>query len=119
MKADCKIIALLALLITTAPFAVAQDGDGKERTAGNKNAAQASGRDGKKKTSTEQKKAASKTADKAAENNSAKSSASRNNRTTSRPTVNRLPAADVESALRFARKHHPELARLLEKLRGK
>jgi len=48
-----------------------------------------------------------------------KGAAPRNSRPVNRPAVNRLPAADVESAMKFAREHHPELARLLEKLRGK
>lgn len=43
----------------------------------------------------------------------------RTTRPSSRPAINKLPAADVESAMDFAREHHPELARLLEKLRGK
>lgn len=54
--------------------------------------------------------------DKASEN---KGTVARNARPANRPAVNRLPAADVESAMKFAREHHPELARLLEKLRGK
>ena len=137
MKADWNIIALLTLLLAVVPLpAVGQDGVRKKASQGRPGVAEparskdksaadrpvvAQGRSDKantarvKKQETPEKKGNPTGSARETDRNNG----GRPNKVAARPSVNRLPAADVEAALRFARKHHPELARLLEKLQGK